>query len=98
MSVVVLHGLLYVLGGRSEFNEDDSSVEIYNPYTDTWEYRIKSSIGVVNINGGVVVNKFSHFTKKITSSSSSQTFPFVLDDLLELQFFHGACDITDNFF
>lgn len=90
MSVIVLHDLLYVLGGRSEFNDDNSSVEIYNPYTDIWEYGITSSSGVVSINGGVVVNRFPDFVKRIIPSSSPQISLSRLNGAWELKLFHGA--------
>ncbi|XP_060835299.1 kelch-like protein 2 isoform X1 [Rhopalosiphum padi] len=61
MGVVVLHGLLYVLGGRSAFYDNVSSVEIYNPNTKAWEYMETASSNVGKIYGGVVVNKFPHF-------------------------------------
>lgn len=87
MSVVVLHDLLYVLGRRNEFNDDDSSVEIYNPYTDTWEYRITSSSGFVNINGGEVVNKCPLFIKKSSIYQQLPNFSVCFGQLYGTEFF-----------
>ncbi|XP_025205919.1 kelch-like protein 2 [Melanaphis sacchari] len=61
MGVIILHGLLYVLGGRSKFYDNVSSVEIYNPNTNTWEYMITASSNVGKVYGGVIVNKLPHF-------------------------------------
>ena len=61
MASCVVHGILYVIGGRNnspDGNVDSKSVDIYDPYKNSWESRAEMSVarnrvGVGSIDGYV---------------------------------------------
>ncbi|XP_060872725.1 ring canal kelch homolog [Metopolophium dirhodum] len=59
--VFTLHGLLYVMGGVDDDKTVLDSVEMYNPFTNTWKI-MESKFKYMNlINAGIVVNEQPHF-------------------------------------
>ncbi|XP_022169376.1 kelch-like protein 2 isoform X2 [Myzus persicae] len=63
--VLALDGLLYIMGGRHNCSNNEctfgSTVEIYNPHTNTWSMEtLTKSLGCYGRNSGVVVDKLPY--------------------------------------